>query len=329
MHLDCHVCALCWVIHHATLCTLKQYQCRSNARSVSASSDIQTRSGADIPLDHLLARRHLLEQPRVADDARGVLDLPARLVEAGDDPDDGALEDVGEAGDLVEAHAAGPLVDDLDEAEAGPGDKVVAVVGGQDDLVLDLEVVDALGEVDDGLDAALERGGQRRHRVRLLLEHKARQQRDNLLGRKVRQRVLEDQLRQHQLVRRVDLARHLAFELHARARVDEAQVGQHADALAVVGQQLQVLVRHERAELRNVLSDEPFVVAHAELEARSQLRRISRTCMGREGSYVLDEIRALQAVGLLCRFGGLFSFSENFLHSHVSYTRPFVLVPCR
>ena len=44
------------------------------------SLHVQTRHRRNIPLDHLLRRLHLLVQLRVADDARRILDLAARLV---------------------------------------------------------------------------------------------------------------------------------------------------------------------------------------------------------------------------------------------------------
>lgn len=49
------------------------------------------------------------------------------------------------------------------------------------------------------------------------------------------------------------------------ALVDEAEVSKHRDSLFVVGQQLEILVRHELSKLHNVLLDDPFVVLHCKL----------------------------------------------------------------
>ena len=70
----------------------------------SARLQIQEKDGSrlTISFDLVLRLLHLLEEPAVADDARCVPDLSARLVETRDDTDDGAFCDVGEVCDLLE-----------------------------------------------------------------------------------------------------------------------------------------------------------------------------------------------------------------------------------
>jgi len=103
---------------------------------------------AHIPLDQLLANLHLLEQTRITNDPGGTLYLAASLIEARDNTDDSSFEYVGEISDLAERHPFGPLVDDLHEAEAGAALEIVVFLG-EDDLVADLDVVDAFGDCED------------------------------------------------------------------------------------------------------------------------------------------------------------------------------------
>ena len=57
-------------------------------------------------------------------------------------------------------------------------------------------------------------------------------------------------------------ASYLPLEFDARMLIDEAEILQDFDALLIVWQQLQVLVRHELPQLRDVFFDEPFIMAH-------------------------------------------------------------------
>lgn len=79
----------------------------------------------DVPFDQFLASPHLLEQRRVSNDPRCVLDLAACFVESRDDADDSAFHDIRQVGNAVERHAARPLVHNLDHAEARLADEVV------------------------------------------------------------------------------------------------------------------------------------------------------------------------------------------------------------
>lgn len=60
----------------------------------------------DIATDQLTGGLHLLVQRGVADDAGRVADLAARLVQARDGADDGALLNFSELGDLAEGLGA-------------------------------------------------------------------------------------------------------------------------------------------------------------------------------------------------------------------------------
>lgn len=88
---------------------------------------VQACRRANVPLDHLLARLHLCEKGRVAHYPCGILDLPARLVQARNHPDNGSFKHIREVRDPVEAHTSGPLVDHLDQAKPRAADKVVGV----------------------------------------------------------------------------------------------------------------------------------------------------------------------------------------------------------
>jgi hypothetical protein len=61
------------------------------------------------------------------------------------------------------------------------------------------------------------------------------------------------------------LASYFALELYTRTIVDETQVLEHSYPLFIVWQKLQVLVRHELPERKNVLLDHPLIVLHLEM----------------------------------------------------------------
>lgn len=76
-------------------------RCRRRSRKVQ-------RGGKDnVPPDLELALLHLRKQLRVADDASGISDLAARLVESSDRSNDRSLLDVGERSDLTESLCGG------------------------------------------------------------------------------------------------------------------------------------------------------------------------------------------------------------------------------
>lgn len=60
-------------------------------------------------------------------------------------------------------------------------------------------------------------------------------------------------------------AGYFALELNPGTLVDEAQVLEYAYALFVVGQQLQVLIRHELPKRVDVLFDEPLIMFQLEM----------------------------------------------------------------
>ena len=226
---------------------------------------IQARNCRDIPFDHVLRRLHLRKELRIANDARRVLHLAARLIQPRDDPYNSPLEHIRQIRDPIEAHPARPLVHDFHQPKARPAHEIVGVVARQDDLVLRLDGVDLLGNLDDHVLALFQARREGRLHVGLFLEDEGGEQRDDFFGREVGQHVFEDELGEDELVGAVDLACDFALELHTRAVVDEAEVFEHEDALLVVWEELQVLVGHELAELEDVLFDEPFVVAHGEV----------------------------------------------------------------
>lgn len=74
---------------------------------------VQAGGKNDVPLDGCRGRLHLLEQRRVAHDARSVHQLAALLVQAHDAAHNAALHDVRQPADLLEGRAHGPLVHHL------------------------------------------------------------------------------------------------------------------------------------------------------------------------------------------------------------------------
>lgn len=113
----------------------------------------------NVPFDQFLASPHLLEQRGVSYDSRRIFNLAARLIQTRNDPHYRTLHDIRQVCNAVKRHAAGPLVDHFNHAEARLGHKVVGVIRGKDDLVLSLNLVDLFGDLDDLGDTAFERGG--------------------------------------------------------------------------------------------------------------------------------------------------------------------------
>jgi hypothetical protein len=97
-------------------------------------------------------------------------------------------------------HALGPLVDGLDEAKLERR-RIVLVR----DLVLVLDTAELLGDVEDDLLALGKLLRDDGLAIRLFVEDEAREQRDDLLGRKGRERILQNELGEDELVGRVDL----------------------------------------------------------------------------------------------------------------------------
>jgi hypothetical protein len=111
---------------------------------------------ANLPFDEFLASPHFLKQRRIADNPGCVLDLPARFVQPCYDPHDRSLHDVCQVRDAVEAHAPGPLVNHLNHTKPRLADKVVGIVGREDDLVQRLDLIYFFGYLDNSSDATFE-----------------------------------------------------------------------------------------------------------------------------------------------------------------------------
>lgn len=69
-------------------------RCSSNLVVRPTSLHVQAGCGANVPLDQLLASLHLGEQRRISNDSRRILHLPASLVQACDDPDNGSFQHI-------------------------------------------------------------------------------------------------------------------------------------------------------------------------------------------------------------------------------------------
>ena len=117
---------------------------------------VQRSYSSDVSFDHLLSALHLREQLRVTYDPCRILDLPAGLVKPGDDTNNGPLQYICQIRNPIEGHSPGPFIYHLDQSEAWSAHKVIRVGAGKDDLMLDLEGVDLLGDLDDGLFAFLQ-----------------------------------------------------------------------------------------------------------------------------------------------------------------------------
>jgi len=165
-----------------------------------SSLHVETCNSRDIPLDHLLACLHLCKQLRVPNNPRCVLNLATRLVQSRDDPDNSALQHIRQISDVLEAHTSSPLVDDFHQAEAGARDEIVGVVGGEDDLVIGLSLVDLLGDLDDGLHAPFEVAGEVGYDVCLFLEDEGGEEGDDLGGFVGGEHVVENEFGKDELI---------------------------------------------------------------------------------------------------------------------------------
>ena len=233
------------------------------------SLHIQTRNSSNIPLDHFLTRLHLRKQLRISNNPRRILHFSTRLIQPRNYSNNRALKDVRQVRDVLEAHSARPFVDDFHESEPRTGDKVVGIVRGEYHLVVGLALVYLLGDLDDGLHPFFEIPGEVGYHVCLFLEDEGGEEGHDF-GRIVGcEDIVEDELSEDELVGRVDLAGYFPFQLHAGAVVDEVEVLEDLEALLVVGEELEVLVGHELAELRDIFFDKPLIMTHGELEILS------------------------------------------------------------
>ena len=239
--------------HHLEICTIETkrkdqhasnlqrlLRARRETDKARRRRELTKRSSKhDVPLDLCLSVLHLLEQPRVSDDARGIADLLTRLVESGDDSDDRPLGHVCELRDLLERlkrgegtskggevssllsqddtrqgrgresetttdHPLRPLVHRLRQPELERHRKVI-----MRHLRSVLHPPNLLCDVEDDAFAFLEPGWEVRLDVGFLLEDKAREEGDDLFGRVVGEDVFEDELGEDELVGGVDLWRRL------------------------------------------------------------------------------------------------------------------------
>lgn len=159
----------------------------------------------DAPFDEFLTSPHLLEQSRIPNDPGCVFDFPARLVQSSHHPHYGAFHDICQIGDAVERHATGPLVHHFDHAKSGLANKVVGVVGRQNDLVQCLDLVHFFRDLDNLSDTAFQAGGQSGCDIRLLLKDKCGEECHDLFRFVGCEHIFEHQLGQDELVSGMDL----------------------------------------------------------------------------------------------------------------------------
>jgi hypothetical protein len=90
-------------VQACTVADIPVSNCQPCPTSVTPASHVlPNRTEHDLPFDQFLARPHLLEQRRVANDPRGVLDLAARLVQSRNDAHNRAFHDIRQICDAVE-----------------------------------------------------------------------------------------------------------------------------------------------------------------------------------------------------------------------------------
>jgi len=154
--------------------------------------------------------------------------------------------------------------------------------------VVGLALVYLLGDLDDGFHPFFEIPGEVGYHVCLFLEDKGGEEGHDF-GRVVGcEDVVEDELSEDELVGRVDLAGYFPFQLHAGAVVDEVEVLEDLEALLVVGEELEVLVGHELAELRDVFFD---ILSFNQTGASAYLRGASVNPQRIIDSVMEDDIR--------------------------------------
>lgn len=95
---------------------------------ISHVSHVQTCNSRDISLDHLLASLHLRKKFRITNNPCSVFDLSAGLIQPRDDSHDSAFKYIRQVGDVLETHAARPLIHHFHQAEPGTRDKIIRVV---------------------------------------------------------------------------------------------------------------------------------------------------------------------------------------------------------
>lgn len=160
---------------------------------------------SNVPFDQFLANPHFLEQRRVSDNPRRILDLAACFVEASDDANNRAFHDICQVSNAVERHAARPFVHDLDHTETGLADEIVGVVGRQDDLVQGLDLVHFFGDLDDLSDAALKAGSEGGLRGGFFLKDEGGEKGDDFFRLVFCKYIFEDEFGENKLVGRVNL----------------------------------------------------------------------------------------------------------------------------
>lgn len=166
---------------------------------------IERCSKDDVPLDQLLRLLHFRIERWVTHEFRRILDLAASLVEASYNSNDGPFHHVRQVCDAVEGHAPGPLVNNFNEVEPGLASKIIGVLAGEDNLVLDLEIVHFVRNRNDCFLALFQTWGQGRGVFGFFLKDERRQQRDYLFWLVLCQDVFKNKLCQDQLVCRMDL----------------------------------------------------------------------------------------------------------------------------
>ena len=129
----------------------------------------------------------------------------------------------------------------------------------------DLVIVHLLRNADDRFLALLQSRSQGRGAVSLLLEHKCRQKGDDLLWLVFGKDVLKNQLCQDQFIGRMDFAGHLALQLYSGLVIDKPEIPQDLNTLLIVRKQLEILIRHQLLQLRDVLLHLPLIMLHFKL----------------------------------------------------------------
>ena len=140
-----------------------------------SSLHIQRSNCGDVSLDHFLASLHLRKELRITNDAGRILNLSTRLVQSRNNPNNCTLKDIRQICDVLETHTSCPLIHYLHESESRPRYKVVGIIGGENDLVVCLSLIDLLGNFDYGLHASLEIAGKVGDHVCFLLEDEGRE----------------------------------------------------------------------------------------------------------------------------------------------------------
>lgn len=128
---------------------------------------------------------------------------------------------------LGKRRAARPLVHHFEQARIVDAHKIVLV---DRHTAVELQLQQLFHIVAHTLARRSERSGTSRLDIDFLLEHKARDERHRLGWRQVLKVVAENELGEHQLVARVDFARHTTLDQHRALLVQIRQQLQHTNA---------------------------------------------------------------------------------------------------